>query len=283
MKNSKKFILFVIEVIIPFIAAPLIPCILDCTEGEGFLIGSCISIFMAIWAVSSKIDSQNDAFSTHDRDMKRGFSDVDDRVYHVETLLDFEEALEKVETPYFRKRLDDALRRMVSEFKETNRDLFEGRVITNPYSVNTYGANGLKWTENEILAVSSVNDYWERSDFVSEYLRTQFDLIEDKSVTIKRIFVGTKDVLDHTEGYMKMQKQGGIDVYCLVTDSEYCNKDWIGQDFLIQDRKLLVDLHVNSHKADDPGEEIISIKEAEVREKYELFSHMLNNSRRFEN
>lgn len=282
MKKSKKMGLFIVEVLIPFIAAPLIPYLITgCTEGEGFLIGSCISIFLAVWALMVKLDEQYETIQSHDRDMKRGFNDVDDRVYHVETLLDFEESLENVSSPYFRKRLDDSLRKVVTKFKEDNRDLFEGRVVTNPYSVDTYGANGLRWTDKEILAVSSVSDYWDRKEFVSEYLHTQFELIEDKAVTIKRIFVGTKDVIEHNKELMKLQKDGNIDVYYIITDSEFCNPEWQGQDFLIQDRKLVVDLHINSHKVDNKGEEIITIRDIDVREKYELFCQMLNNSTKY--
>lgn len=277
--NGKKVALFVIEVLIPFIAVPFLPLFLkDCGDAEAFIIGSSVSIFLAVWTLSGKLEDYHGEMNTHERDTKRGFDHIEYRMNYIETFLSFERELDKVTSPYFKKRINNSLKKNLERFKEENKALFDGHVVTSPYSNDTYGVEGLKWTKSELLAVSSVTDYWERSGFVSEYLKTQFLLISEKSVVIKRIFIGTKDKIQSTLPLMQMQQEGGIDVYFIETDSGFCNQEWCKEDFLIQDRELLVDLKVSSHTAEDGGNEIITVKDIEVNEKIALFNIMLTNA-----
>lgn len=275
----KRLGLFVIEVLIPFIAVPLLPSYLgQCTEADAFIIGSCVSIFIAVWTLTNKVNDDHGEFDFHRADTRKGFDNIDQRLNAFGSFFKFERELDSITNPYFRKRILDLLQQNLEIFKKDNAQLFEGYIETTPYSNDTYGIDGIKTTRNEILAVSSVKDYWDRTGFATEYLKTQYCLIKDRSVTIKRIFIGTKDKLQRMSAVMKDQQANGVEVYYIESDSDYCHSSWCTEDFLIQDGTLLVDLQVKSHKPTDNGHEIITTKESLVHSKMNLFQKMLNSA-----
>lgn len=283
MKDKHSKIWFAIEIVIPLLASFVLPLVMpDCNMAEAFISGTCVSIILEIWSFSKKTDEHQCENEVHHRDTLNNFENVNERMSYLETFLTFERDISNISSPYFQMRINRELNKCLQEFRRKNRELIEGYTETNPYSIDTYGVRGLKWTKNELLAVSAISDYWDRSDFVSDYLEEQFRLIDEQSITIRRIFVGTQAHLKSIEPQMKIQKAHGIDVYCMETDTPFFNHTWLGQDFLIQDRKLVVDIIGQTHTAEaEDVKEIITVDEILVGEKIELFNQMLTNAKAY--
>ena len=291
--SLKKIIFFVIQVALPIVAVPLIPVFIhDCTEGEAFIIGLGFSVFFAIWEHSIDASEANKE-AVEDRNNKsekidklnhhfdKSFENLEDHIYLVETFLEFYQQISKIQSPYFRRKVNAEFMRVLEKFKVENETLLSGYVETHPYCVDTYGIDGIKFTKRELLAVSSINDYWDRENFANDYLNTQYSLIENQSIAITRIFVGKKVHLDSLRELMMDQYNHGIAVYFMEKDSQYFSPEWENEDFLIQDDSLIVDLKSESHKANSNAIEIISTRKADVERKIELFNQMLHNSKQF--
>lgn len=283
-KNKKStIIMLLVEIIFPFILVPILPLLFkDCSEVHAFIIGSLISIFMAIVTLDHKADSISEGAEVYSRDNKRGFEKIQYRLDQIEVFLNFQKEIDNVESEYFKKRIIKELKKNIYDFKEEHHDLFSGYVETNPYSNDTYGVEGLKYTKNELLAVSSVQDYWDRKGFVAEYLNTQLLMISEQSIVVKRIFIGEYEKLKSTLPLMKKQLDGGIEVFYIVSDNKFCKEEWKEEDFLIQDKQLIVDLKLSSHASDAQGKEIITTRDILVNDKIELFTILLNNATRFD-
>ena len=289
----KRWLPFLVEVAIPFIAAPVLPEIWECTPAEAFLVGSCISIYLSLWSVTNQINEGKDAFGSHGKDasssfetlgerIDNSFSRIDHKLDSLHTFQKFEEELKRIENPYFRKRLMDKLIEELDLFKDKNKSLFDGYVVTHPYHQDTFGVEGLKWTEKELLAVSSIDDYWERDGFSSEYMKTQYDLIKRYPIKIIRIFIASQKHMEQLSVEMLEQHNHGIEVHYIVSDAGFCPEEWKKEAFLVQDRRLLVDMkEINSHKPGDLGREIITIRESNVNDKLKLFDKILHASRKF--
>lgn len=202
-------------------------------------------------------------------------------MYLLETFLEFYQQINRVQSPYFRRRINSEFMRMVEKFKSDNSVLLSGYVETHPYCVDTYGIDGIKFTTHKLLAVSSINDYWDRENFANDYLKTQYSLIENQSISITRIFVGKKAHLESLKEVMSDQEHHGVNVFYMETDSMYFSSDWENEDFLIQDDMLIVDLKSDSHQAKSDAKEIISTRKEDVESKIELFNQMLHNAKKF--
>lgn len=292
--NLKRIVFFVIQVLLPVVAVPFIPLFINgCTEGEAFIIGLGCSVFFAIWDLSVDTSEANEA-AIEDRKNKsekidklnhhfdKSFENLEDHVYFLETFLDFYQQINKIQNPYFRRKVNSEFLKMVEQFKKEKNDLLSGFVSTNPYCVDTYGVEGIKFTKNKLLAVSSITDYWDRENFADDYLKTQYSLIENQSVSIARIFVGQKLHIESLYELMQDQCEHGIDVYYMETDSKYFSPAWKNEDFLIQDDSLIVDLKSDAHSAESEATEIISTRKEDVERKIELFNQMLHNAKRYE-
>ena len=264
----------------PFIVIPISPLLIKgCTQAEAFIIGSCISIFIAVWMLTNTVHSSSSESGLHRKATRKGFDNIDQRFNTLETFFKFENELDSIQNPYFKRRIQFALQKNLEQFKKDNKHLFEGYLETSPYNNDTYGTEGLNNTKREILAVSSIEDYWEREGFTEEYLHTQYCLIKDRAITIKRIFIGNKDTLKKLKRLMKDQQTNGIEVFYIESDSDYCPDEWKKEDFLIQDNSLVVILQADSHKADNSEKkEIITTKVEIVNDKKLQFEKMLSNA-----
>ncbi len=289
----KRWLPFLAEVAIPFVAAPILPEIWGCTPAEAFIVGSCVSIYLCLWSVGNQINEGKDAFGSHEKDASSGFetlgnrldnrfSKIDQKLDSLHTFQKFEKELERIDNPFFKKRLIDKLIEELDLFRDKNKSLFDGYVVTNPYHPDTFGVEGIKWTEKELLAVSSISDYWERDGFTSEYMKTQYDLIKRYAVKIKRIFIVSQKHMEQLSAEMLEQHNHGVEVHYIVSDAGFCPTEWKKEDFLIQDGRLLVDMkEIDSHKPGDQGREIITIRESSVNDKVKLFNKMLHASKLF--
>lgn len=112
--------------------------------------------------------------------------------------------------PYFKKRIDEQFKQFIS----SNKMLFDGVNITNPHADDTFGIEGISYTKEygSIKAVSSIPDYW-KDDFAKQYLKQQVFLIEQKHVSIQRIFILKKSEYKKQEKYMREQMKCGIQVF----------------------------------------------------------------------
>lgn len=291
--SFKRVVLFIIQVALPVVAVPILPSLIKgCTEAGAFIIGLGFSIFLAIWEfILDSSEANNEA--VEDRNVKsekidklihhfdKSFENLEDHVYLLETFLDFYQQINRIRSPYFRRKINAEFMRMVEEFKTQNEVLLSGYVETHPYCVDTYGVDGIRFTKHKLLAVSSINDYWDRENFANDYLLTQYNLIENQSISITRIFIGEKEHLKSLVELMKDQDKHGINVYYMETDSMFFSDEWKNQDFLIQDDMLIVDLKTESHRAESEAKEIISTRKEDVENKIILFNQMLHNAKRY--
>lgn len=299
MKNKKIILIigsFIIEVALPFIAIPVVPLLIkDCSITDSIIIGMGISIFIGVWILTRKIDNDyekldndneyiKDRINSNTRYLNKGFEEVRNNTSRLEYLLAFEKEITEIGNYYFRRQIYEALVEDLEKFKDVNNTLFSGYIETTPYSINTYGIEGIKSAKSKLSFVSSIKDYWERTEFTKDYLTVQYDLINNRAITIKRIFIGEYAHLLKLKPLMEEQSKQGIDVYYIDCDSDYCPNEWKTEDFLIQDDELLVLLEASSHKAGaTETKEIITINKALVNPRIELFKNMIHNAKSFKN
>lgn len=280
--NLQTFIIFLVEVAIPIIFVPLLPQIFsDWSNIDAIIVSICISIFIALWNLDYKFYGKFNNLETEEMKIKKELNNIIQQINSMETFYTYQKYIENISHPYFKKQINIALEKNFDIFMKNNHNLFNGYIETDPYENITFGIEGLKLTKKSILAVSSINDYWERDSFIKEYLFTQYNLIKNRKIEIKRIFIIKKDNFKKMRKVMSLQKSYGIEVYYIDTSSKYFNKAWENEDFLIQDKTLLVDLQCNSHKYEHIGKEIITINKRIVNDKIIIFEKMLGNATLF--
>jgi hypothetical protein len=196
-------------------------------------------------------------------------------------LSEIQEGIQRNDHPYFRRW---AFRRL-DQFIEQNTEFFEGTNRTNPHAEDTFGIDGIKETLKfgSIKAVSVVEDYWEDA-FTKEYLRVQEELIRTKKVRIQRIFVTSSDKLDKIIPAMEAQYKLGIEVFYIYYDNQFVNREWLKEDYLIQDDRLLVQIYCESHKYNDMEKEteLITVVPAVVNRKIDRFLRILERAEKFD-
>ena len=196
-------------------------------------------------------------------------------------LSEIQEGIQRNDHPYFRRW---AFRRL-DQFIEQNTEFFEGTNRTNPHAEDTFGIDGMKETLKfgSIKAVSVVEDYWEDA-FTKEYLRVQEELIRTKKVRIQRIFVTSSDKLDKIIPAMEAQYKLGIEVFYIYYDNQFVNREWLKEDYLIQDDRLLVQIYCESHKYNDMEKEteLITVVPAVVNRKIDRFLRILERAEKFD-
>jgi len=179
--------------------------------------------------------------------------------------------------PYFRKWA--AIK--INDFVYDNEDFFKGRNTTNPHAEDTFGVNGIEFTQKNLKALTVVGDYWE-DGFAIKYLQTQRKMI-DRGVTIERVFVIDKNHSESALAQMRYQKKLGIDVYFIQSDNEFIDPLWLKEDYLIQDDELLVEIFCESHKFNGQTDtcEHITMTPLVVQSKIERFNRILERAEKF--
>lgn len=179
---------------------------------------------------------------------------------------------------YFRKWM----RVRLEEFLMDNREMLSGNNRTDPHSEETFGVTGLPFTRKNLKALATVKDYWNDS-FTRKYLQTQADLIREKQVEITRIFVVAPDRYAAALEQMDYQSKLGIHVYYIKTDNPFIDPLWLTEDYLIQDDRLLVQIHRDTQKfcADVSGTEEITMEHPKVARKIERFNRLLERAERY--
>lgn len=192
--------------------------------------------FVVVEIISQKMRSEslfsgvNSSISDVNFELKSISSNVQLKDVHD----DLKANIGRVSHPYFTRLLSYRL----EAFLQDNASLFNGDHSTSPFSTDTYGAEGLRDTKDNLKCVSSFDDYWDdRGD--SDYYDYQLELIK-KGVRIQRLFVVDDANRGKAEIQMKRQKQDGIDVRFI--EKYKFGEEGFFRDYLIQDNILLVDL-----------------------------------------
>jgi hypothetical protein len=142
--------------------------------------------------------------------------------------------MNRVKHPYFTKLLSYKLEKFIHD----NSSLFNEDHSTSPFNADTYGAEGLRNTKDNIKCVSSFDDFWaDRGN--SDYYDYQLELLS-KGVRIQRLFVVNSSNKKSAKKEMKRQKSDGIEVRSI--DQYIFGEEGFFRDYLIQDNNLLVDL-----------------------------------------
>lgn len=176
-------------------------------------------------------------------------------------------ALAEVKHPYFVNLIARRLKSLLAQ----NSALFVQTERTYPSHANTFGAQGIRTTRDNLKCVSYIPEYWEDKG-ETEYMDTQINLMK-RGVKIKRLFIVNDKNRDNTRKQMAYQHGLGIDTKCIeqaMVDFEFREKD-----YLVQDDELLVELYFDegmeygTHKE---SKELITVDDLVVQERIEQFT-----------
>lgn len=273
MKTSKQNTLL-LKVILPigvfFITILISQIVIQNDTTDSLILSLLTSAITTLISLSYSVDQT-----------RKLYHNLDENLKDIEVFLSIRTKTDKINHPYFAKWSQGKLRNIL----EQNREFFLGTNWTHPHAVDTFGIEGLSYTQRNgvIHAVSVVSDYWE-DDFAIEYLEQQRLLIKKKNVTIQRIFVFPKENEDIIAIQMRKQKKLGIDVRYIYADNEYVSPIWLKEDYLIQDGVLLVQIFCESHRFEgskNQNVELITIDSMKVAEKEERFNRMWERASKF--
>lgn len=172
----------------------------------------------------------------------------------------------EVKHPYFVKLISTRLKSLLV----SNNDMFKQTEYTSPCHANTFGAHGIRSTNEELKAVSFIPEYWEDKND-TEYMDTQINLMK-RGVRVKRLFIVNDKNRDNTLSQMKLQNQLGIETRFI--EQSMVEADFKEKDFLIQDNELLVELYFDDevdNKRHRESKELITTDELLVNERNEQF------------
>ena len=277
----KVWLFFFIETIIPIIMGIVVHYVNVYTGAEtpswaeGVIIGACISLLIAITKLCVDLKPFIEGINLANKAVERKIDNLSDQLTNIEKVLVAKYRVEILDVPYFKTLVDSHFKGFIKD----NESLIMGYHETHPYNDDTFGVKGLLTTTKSIDAVSSVYNYWERSPFVESYLKAHEQIIKDRKVIVRRIFIASHDELIKLSDMMDRNAKVGVEVYCLESDSEYIKQEWKHEDFLIQDNRLAVILvNMDSHLPSAQGKEIITMMDADVEGKKAIFDGLLKNA-----
>lgn len=170
----------------------------------------------------------------------------------------------------------------IDAFFSENDDFFDGTNWTNPHAEDTFGVSGIEFTKNTLKAITAVSDYW-NDNFTIEYLQKQGEMVKN-GVKIFRIFIIEPEKYKNAYPQMEYQTKLGINVYYIEKGNEYIDPEWLEEDYLIQDDKLLVQIYCDTHQflSQDKSCEQITMDSVKVKQKIERFQRILERSHKFQ-
>ena len=281
----KVFYFFILPLITIAFSALLCNFCLKLSAEENAIISILVGVLTAVYSQSYSLTKITDAHKKTHLHLKVSNSDAIselNRVYRaisqIEKLINIEISSSQLH-PYFEKQTRLKLENSLLGIK----DLLEGNNYTNPHNADTFGIEGLRHTlESGIIkATSVVEDYWE-DRFTIDYLNVQEELIVIKNVTIKRIFIFPESKYEKIKPIMEKQKALGIDVCYIFKEYDFVNKEYLKEDYLIQDNKVLVQIFCESHKATnmDDKTEFITTNKTKIQEMNDHFEVLYSRSTR---
>ena len=83
---------------------------------------------------------------------------------------------------------------------------------------------------------------------------------------------------------MEAQYKLGIEVYYIYYDNQFVNREWLKEDYLLQDERLLVQIYCESHKYNDTEKEteLITVVPAVFNRKIDRFLRILERAEKFD-
>lgn len=178
-----------------------------------------------------------------------------------------DKSLNNIKHPYFVKLISKRLKNLLSK----NNSLFEQTAHVSPSHADTFGANGIKSTKEELKCVSFIPEYWEdKKD--TEYMETQDGLIK-RGVKIKRLFIVNDQNRDNSFEQMRIQNAMGIETKFI--EQSMVEADFREKDFLIQDDAVLVELYFDDETQEGKhgnAKELVTIDEIQLLDRKEEFS-----------
>jgi len=185
-------------------------------------------------------------------------------IHHGQNL---DKSLKNVNHPYFIGLVSRRIKNMLTQ----NKDLFLQTEYTYPSHANTFGAQGIRTTQNNLKCVSFIPEYWEdKGD--TEYMDVQINLMK-RGIKIKRLFIVNEQNRDNTKQQMAYQNSLGIETKCI--EQSMVDNDFKEKDYLVQDDELLVELYFDEgmeNGTHSESKELITLDEVLVQERIEQFT-----------
>lgn len=185
-----------------------------------------------------------------------------------------DESLAQVKHPYFVSLISRRLKNLLTK----NSDVFVQTERTYPTHANTFGAQGIRTTRENLKCVSYIPEYWEdKGD--TEYMDTQINLMK-RGVKIKRLFIVNDQNRENSRNQMMYQNDLGIETKYIeqsMVDFEFREKD-----YLVQDNELLVELYFDEgmeYGTHSESKELITVDDTIVQERIEQFTTNWANAR----
>ena len=182
--------------------------------------------------------------------------------------------LAKVKHPYFVNLINKRLKNLLS----ANSGLFVQTERTHPSHPHTFGAQGIRTTQDSLKCVSYIPEYWEDKND-TEYMATQVNLMR-RGVKIKRLFIVNDQNRENTR--KQMEYQNGLGIETKLIEQSMVDVDFKEKDYLIQDDELLVELYFDEDEmygTHSDSKELITIDDLVVQERKEQFKTNWANAR----
>jgi len=229
-----------------------------------------ITLLLDMMTRSAKMENRLIDASRLNSDMVK-----DDHLFGALTAIasDYESVIGKVEHEIFRDRAQAAL----SECQDALHNLVEGRMSVPPLSEYSFGVKEIFQMRSEILATSYVDaeSFW-LSVAGDKYFGVNVQLAL-RGVSIKRVFIGDREMLEHLEGLIRRHKEAGMQVLVALTSELQIQ---LREDYMIGDQRILVQLDLTREGI--ARSERITIDPQEVRKAINNFDRLVQNSHEFE-
>ena len=214
-----------------------------------------------------KTQTDMDKTAVELRNIKSRLEGVQGKVEMINHGQELQSRLAEVKHPYFVSLISTRLKNLLTK----NKDIFMQTEFTSPCHANTFGAQGICSTHDDLKCVSYIPEYWEDKND-TEYMNTQVNLMK-RGVKIKRLFIVNDNNRVNTAAQMKLQNGLGIETKFI--DQSMVEAEFKEKDYLIQDNELLVELYFdddveNGRHVD--AKELITTDELKVIERREQFT-----------
>jgi hypothetical protein len=219
---------------------------------------------------------QNFVNFENNKKTKKTFNTLEEKISEVAPISKLREKIKEINHPYFDKLEKSLYTSFISDY---------GRLAQGEFSLKLdtkYGflPNDMKYMNDGVhLKISS--PIWNFSDNIynEEHLLILKDMIEKKKITIKRIFLYTSEKEKEVyKNEMEKQYKIGVQVYVYTNDKFFENEDWLYEDFIIQDDKILIQQFPHSVKdgfsigPNSKDRQLLASNSAKVSEKVNQFS-----------
>lgn len=223
---------------------------------------------------TSETNSNLERLEIELKNVKTRLSGLNSKVELIHHGHQLDASLAKIKHPYFVNLIAKRIKNVLS----ANSELFVQTERTHPSHPHTFGAQGIRTTQNNLKCVSYIPEYWEDKND-TEYLNTQVNLMK-RGVKIKRLFIVNDQNRENT--IKQMEYQNGLGIETKSIEQSMVDIDFKEKDYLIQDDELLVELYFDDDReygTHSESKELITIDDQVVQERKEQFKTNWANAR----